>query len=264
MRRRHFIELEDQQWFPAPIRHGITDLLEVVLSFGNCYAPVLPRLAAALERTGTCEIVDLCSGSGGPWLRLLPYFSESQLQHVRLTDKYPNVLAAQYVVTRSKGRILAEAESVDATAVANDIRGFRTLFTSFHHFHPEVARAILADAVRSRVGIACFEFTERSIFAIALFCLSPLAVLVLAPFARPFRWSRMLLTYVLPVLPFAALFDGVVSCLRTYSPPELRELVREFNSEGYVWEIGQERSWRSPVPITFLIGYPTECLSDLK
>lgn len=256
MQRRHLIELEDQQWCPAAIRHGITDLLEFVLSVGNYYAPILPRLASALERTGAREIVDLCSGSGGPWLRLLPYFPERLLQRVRLTDKYPNVAAAQYVVARSKGRIIAEAQSVDATAVANDVRGFRTLFTSFHHFRPEIARAILADAVRSRVGIASFEFTERSIFAIALFCLSPLAVLLLAPFARPFRWSRMLLTYILPVLPFVTVFDGVVSCLRTYSPNELRELVRELNSEGYVWEIGQERSWRSPVPITFLIGYP--------
>ena len=255
MRRRHLIELEDETWCPAAVRHGITDLLQLVLSLANCYAPILPRLARALEMSGEREIVDLCSGSGGPWLRLLPYFPETQLRHVRFTDKFPNVAASRHVVANSKGRITVEEESVDATAVKN-VPGLRTLFTSFHHFRPGVARAILADAVKGRAAIAVFEFTERTVFAVALFCLSPLAVLLLAPFARPFRWSRVILTYIVPVLPLAAGFDGVVSCLRTYTLAELREMVGDLSPDGYVWEIGQKRSWRSPVPITFLIGYP--------
>ena len=255
MRRLHLIELEDQAWCPAAVRHGITDLLQLFLGLGNCYAAILPRLASALERSGERDILDLCSGSGGPWRRLLPYFSETQLRHVRFTDKYPNAAASRGIVANSKGRILIEQESVDATAVGR-VPGLRTLFTSFHHFRPEVARAILADAVRERATIAVFEFTERTVFAIALFCFSPIAVVLLAPFARPFRWSHMFLTYIVPVLPLAATFDGVVSCLRTYSEAELREMVADLSPGGYVWEIGQERSWRSPVPITFLIGYP--------
>lgn len=256
MRRHHLIEIEDEAWCPAAVRHGITDLLQLFLSLSNCYAPILPRLARALEMSGGRNIVDLCSGSGGPWLRLLPYFPEAQLRHIRFTDKYPNAAASRHVVASSKGRITVEEESVDATAVKN-LRGLRTLFTSFHHFRPAVARAILADAVKSGAAIAVFEFTERTALAIMLFCLSPLAVLLLAPFARPFRWSRMILTYIVPVLPLAAGFDGVVSCLRTYTPAELRELISDLSHDSYVWEIGQERSWRSPVPVTFLIGYPT-------
>ncbi len=255
MRRRHLIELEDEPWCPSGIRHGITDLLQLFLSVGNYYAPILPRLINALNRSGERDIVDLCSGSGGPWLRLLPHIPETQLRHVRLTDKYPNPAAARHVVADSNGRITVENESVDATAVEN-VHGLRTLFTSFHHFRPETAHAILADALAKRASIAVFEFTERSVFAIALFCLAPLAVLLLAPFARPFRWSRMFLTYIVPILPFAASFDGVVSCLRTYTPAELRKMVGDLGPNNYVWEIGQDRSWRSPVPITYLVGYP--------
>ncbi len=255
MRRLHLIELEDQAWCPAAVRHGITDLLQLFLGLGNCYAAILPRLARALEVSGERDIVDLCSGSGGPWLRLLPYFPKTQLCHVRFTDKYPNAAASRDLVANSNGRITIEQESVDATAVKN-LPGLRTLFTAFHHFRPDVARAILADAVRERATIAIFEFTERTAFAIILFCFSPIAVLLLAPFCRPFRWSTIFLTYVVPVLPLAAAFDGVVSCLRTYSEAELREMVANLSPGGYVWEIGQERSWRSPVPITFLIGYP--------
>ena len=77
-----------------------------------------------------------------------------------------------------------------------------------------------------------------------------------APFVRPFRWSRMLLTYMIPVLPLVGLFDGVVSCLRTYSPAELEKFVEKFQKQGYVWQVGEDRSGKSPLPITYLIGFP--------
>ena len=130
------------------------------------------------------------------------------------------------------------------------------MFTSFHHFPPPAARAILADAVNNRVGIGVFEFTERSFVGVAVLALSPLAVLFAVPFLRPMRWQTLLLTYVIPVLPVGALFDGIVSCLRTYSLGELSALVEPLASGGYTWEIGKARSWRSPIPITYLLGYP--------
>jgi hypothetical protein len=50
--------------------------LEFFLRIGNYYAPIVPRLRAALEKTGERQIVDLCSGGGGPWLRLLSEFGD--------------------------------------------------------------------------------------------------------------------------------------------------------------------------------------------
>ena len=89
-----------------------------------------------------------------------------------------------------------------------------------------------------------------------LMCLTPLAALILTLFIRPFRWSRLFWTYVVPVVPLVLLFDGIVSCLRTYTPEELRDFTEEFSACGYAWEIGEERAARSPVAITYLIGYP--------
>ena len=130
------------------------------------------------------------------------------------------------------------------------------MFTSFHHFRPADGKAILADAVKNRVGVGIFEFTERSLIGLISLAFTPVAVLVAVPFLRPVRWQTLLLTYVLPIIPLGALFDGMVSCLRTYSADELAELVEPLRGEGYVWTIGQVRSWRSPVPITYLLGYP--------
>ncbi len=107
-----------------------------------------------------------------------------------------------------------------------------------------------------RVGIGVCEFTERSVLGIAIFALTPFAVLFAVPLIRPMRGKTFLFTYLIPVIPVVALFDGIVSCLRTYSPRELAALVAAVDGGGYTWEIGKVRSWRSPIPITYLLGYP--------
>jgi hypothetical protein len=83
-------------------------------------------------------------------------------------------------------------------------------------------------------------------------------VLVLTPAIRPFRWSRLLWTYLLPVLPLAILFDGVVSCLRVYTPDEMLAMGREVGGDEYEWEAGFERPAGSPLPIPYLIGMPRQ------
>ena len=65
-------------------------------------------------------------------------------------------------------------------------------------------------------------------------------LLVLTPFVRPFRWSRLLFTYLIPLIPLLVLFDGTVSMLRIYQPDELRALVAGVpGQESYTWDIGE-------------------------
>ncbi|HXM61951.1 MAG TPA: hypothetical protein VN950_13935, partial [Terriglobales bacterium] len=80
---------------------------------------------------------------------------------------------------------------------------------------------------------------------------------------RPFRWSRLLWTYLIPVIPLVLLFDGVVSCLRTYRPQELREMVEKLKPPScqYQWEIGELAGGK--MPVTYLIGYPKVSLAYL-
>ena len=84
----------------------------------------------------------------------------------------------------------------------------------------------------------------------------PLMVLLMTPFIRPFRWSRLFWTYLIPVVPLVSLFDGLVSCLRTYSVAELRELVDGLEAENYQWDFGELKSKANPIPVTYLMGVP--------
>ncbi len=258
MRRIHLFEIEDQRWCPRSLRNGLTDMLRFLSDTMGMYQPIVPRLRAALERMGTRRILDLAAGAGGPWSKLLSQLSEgaSAPIEVRLTDYYPNENALEQVRRDAGNRLDFERQSVDAANVPPHLEGFRTMFTSFHHFRPDAARGILRDAVRQRRGIGIFEFTNRDWLTLLLLLPSPLFILLAAPFARPFRWSRLFWTYVVPLLPLAVTFDGLVSNLRTYTPDELREMVEELDAPDYEWDIGE-----APIPhmagrITYLIGHP--------
>lgn len=242
----------------------MTDFLGFLMETFEPYRGAAPILGHALDALRTHEIVDLCSGGGGPWLdlvRRIPAPGGSPL-HVRLTDRYPNHAAYARLRGASGGVIDGEPEPVSADALPARLDGFRTLFTALHHFRPADARAILADAVRARRGIAAFEVTRRTPLALLAMLFLPLLVLLCTPFIRPFRWSRLLWTYLLPVLPLAVWFDGTVSCLRTYSPTELRALVADLQ-EGYEWQIGTVRSAPLPSRVTVLVGLPSPAVAPL-
>lgn len=255
MGRVQLFEIEDQAWCPKAIRDAATDYLQFSQRISTPYAPVIPRLRDIVAHSGG-EVVDLCSGGAGPWPDILRAFAEAHTPvRVMLTDKYPNIPAFQAAQADFPDAITYVAQSVDAAQVPPDLKGIRTLFTAFHHFTPPQARAILADAVQQQQSIVVCEATEHKPGPILIMFLTPIIALLTTPLIRPFRWSRLLWTYLVPVIPAMLLFDGVVSCLRTYSPDELRALTADLN-EGYTWEIGQDRAARSLIPVTYLIGTP--------
>jgi hypothetical protein len=241
--RIHLVELHDLPACPPSLRDALTDFLAFALNLARAYDPAGPLLRRAVARAGAQRIVDLCSGAGGPWRRLAGEVGVPVL----LTDLYPH-----------RGGTVASlplrGKPVDARAVPGDLRGFRTMFTAFHHFRPADARAILEDAVRQRQGIGIFEVARRATLEIAVVAFTWLGALVALPFIRPWRWSRFFWTYLPPVLPVVGTFDGVVSCLRTYSRAEATELVRGLDS--YDWDIGEFRGGWSPLRGTYLIGVP--------
>jgi len=243
MSRLHAFEIHDQSWCPPSLRDALTDFLQFTINLGRSYAAIVPMLRDAIVRSGATSVLDLCSGAGGPWRTI----GAEMPVPVLLSDKFPNRAARM-------GAVPFHPAAVDATAVPADLPGFRTVFTAFHHFRPAEARAILADAVRQGQGIGVFEISRRAPIEIALIAFTWLAVLVIVPFIRPFRWSRLAWTYLPPVLPLVGVFDGVVSCLRTYSPVELRELLHGLDS--YDWRVGETRSPASPLVVTYLVGVP--------
>jgi hypothetical protein len=263
MRRVQFIELHEQRWFPSSLRDDVTDAVQFGFNLLKAYTPIAPILQSVIDRRGNGanslqSIVDMCSGGGGPWLELSQklqcHNGDSAGLQIWLTDKYPNLEAFQSVSAASDHHITYYPQSVDAMNVPRGLKGLRTMFTSFHHFSPKDARAILQNAVDAGESVGIFEITRRAPSAIGIIVIGVLLMFIHTPRIRPFRWSRLLWTYLIPIIPLVLLFDGVVSCLRTYRPQELREMVEKLAPCEYHWEIGELAGRRAPV--TYLIGYP--------
>ncbi|MBT8341847.1 MAG: hypothetical protein KJP07_17725 [Desulfatitalea sp.] len=162
MKRLHLFEIEDQRWCPELIRNGITDLLRLIECALGSYRLIIPRLISILTKLRTEEIVDLCSGGGGIWINLCHELDKvGNKTKIHLTDLNPNRASLGSLPVISSGRINIIANPVDATNVPSPLKGFRTFFTSFHHFPPDAARAVLCDVVKRKEGIGIFDEPEE-------------------------------------------------------------------------------------------------------
>ena len=122
-----------------------------------------------------------------------------------------------------------------------------------------VVRELRESGLEVRAGarqpIAVFEIPERTLSVVLSTLLAPFMVLVATPFIRPFRWGRLVYTYLLPLVPLTCLWDGVVSQLRAYTPDELDRLADDVSME-YAWASGKVAVGGLPARLTYLIGHP--------
>lgn len=263
--RLHCFELEDQAWFPAVIRDLATDYLHFIETIFGLHRPVVALLSEALRATESLHVIDLCSGGSGPILALQQALAAQGLDiRFTLTDRFPNLAAFRQAEAASQGRITFVMEPVDAREVPAHLRGFRTIFNSFHHFRPTEARAILRNAAQAGQPIGIFEIPERALPVIAAFVFTPLLVVLATPFIRPFQWRRLLWTYLVPLVPLTCLWDGIVSQLRAYTVAELDGLTQGLAPSDYLWRAGRVRFPSLPGHVTYVLGYPCSLVKGVS
>ena len=259
MRRSQLVELEDLPWFPALLRDCMTDHLSFLSArAGFVLKSVAAKLADAIKSTDDDTILELCAGGGGPSVALSKQVANrlGRRPKVVLTDLFPNIPRMELASKDSSGDVSFIRSPINACTVGSELKGFRLCFNSFHHLQEDVALACLEDAVKHGRGIAVMELVDRSVLGFLQVAFATTTIFFAAPFQKPFKWSRLFLVYVLPVIPVAILFDGIVSCLRVYSPDELKHLVSKLPVNNYKWEIDTVREPFLPVKITYLIGIP--------
>ncbi len=248
MPRMHLFELQDQPGFPAVLGDAGTAYLRTLSDKMGAADFLGPVVAEALDRSGATAWVDLCSGAGGP----APQIAQKIGRSVILSDLKPNRDA---LAQAAREGATVHADPVDAAAVPPSLGGLRTLFNAFHHFGDETALAVLQDAVAAGQPIAIVELSERSVPSVLSAAFIPLLVWLVMPFVRPVRLSWLLLTYVLPVLPWTIAWDGLVSHLRTRNPDELRALCARLDAPGWTFE-ARRQAVKGPAGFTLLLALP--------
>lgn len=256
MARLHLVEFEDLKWFPKAIRNYMTDFLQAVANKFDFYKTITPILKKGVDAAEEKQIIDLASGGGGGWIKLSEHIAEEMPDvNVRLTDFYPNIAAFEQTQTKNPKVFTFERESVNALDVPSRLKGMRTQFLSLHHFRPNEVQQIFQNAVDAKSPIATFEAQKRSVGDFIKFFFSPINVIFMTPFIRPFRLGRIIFTYLIPIVPIFVWWDGLVSVLRTYSEKELNEIIGQLeNGDSFEWELSFVKN--GAVEIYYVLGVP--------
>jgi hypothetical protein len=239
--RLQLVEWNDLEVTSVALRDTIVESLSRSLRWGRMMRPLVEPFCAFLDAAGTDEILDLCSGAGGPASVLADELGErGGAPHFLLTDLYPRVESWQNVQKAHPGVIDFVSESVDATAIPPALAEgrARVVINAFHHFPPPLAKAIIADAVAGSRGIFISEALVRNPLSFLAFGPAGLAALLAEPLlAERDRLKKALLVWATPIALAAGTWDGLVSTMRIYEEPDLRAMVAPFG-DAYRWTYG--------------------------
>lgn len=242
MRRHQLFEFNDTPQVPDFIQEAILETLGEVLDRGRIIDALFPHFAKFAADSGVDELLDLGAGSARVARILARSLAAAGMETPRivLTDLHPRPALWESVEAASGGRITSVRSPVDALAIPADVsrgRG-RMIINAIHHFPPELVRGVLADTVRSGAPIFLAEGFDRELSGFLPFARLGTGLLLTNPLrARRRRIARAICTWVVPVIPVAAVWDGLVSTARVHTLDELHAMARSI-APSWRWEGG--------------------------
>ncbi|KAI1436202.1 hypothetical protein GGR50DRAFT_652160 [Xylaria sp. CBS 124048] len=281
--RYHLFEIDDQPWFPSFLRgyvqSGLTHLWTTCLPLLQRCSPAT-LVASILQRelkkaVSSYTYIDFCAGAGGPTPQiekslnwdLSSQSSSSSPDGVKfvLTDLHPHVESWKQAASKS-AHLTYVPMPVDAAAAPPDLieknkadgKGvFRLFNLAFHHFQDDLARAMLKNTVETSDGFGIFELQSRTFSSFVSCSLFGVFIFLIAPFL--YWWSPQVLffIYIVPVVPFVLVFDGLVSSLRTRTADEVELLLRTCgaaDTSDWVVRSGSETFLWPSGHLTWVIG----------
>lgn len=218
-------------------------------------------LLEQLQNPSTYSFVDICAGGGGPTPTIEKQVNNQLTEDgkepakFKLTDLSPHVDEWTRLSKRSSNIdfVPEPVNAIDARDLAEKGKKECRLFSlAFHHLDDDVAAAVLKNTIETadaivyvRLILIClhwpglntdavfvlssiFELQNRSLLGL----INVLGVGLGASLVTLFYfWQdpiHLLFTYLIPIIPFVFIFDGVVSCLRTRSHDEVLSLLRQY------------------------------------
>lgn len=225
MKRKQVPQITNASWFPDFLTRCVHEFMTWFVNKVNAAKPFTPVIEEGMQHADKIVVIDKRCGAGFETVDRL------------LDDKIV--------------RVFVDAENFKASE-----EGLYLSVNSFHQFSVDEARNILKQISHNRHPLVIVEGNNDSLWQVfGMTVIVPLTVLLTAPFVKPFRFERLIFTYLIPVLPFVTFFDGFMALFKLYAPKDLDELTTSINTEGYYWRSGKLDNGRGG-KIIYLIGYP--------
>ncbi len=213
-------ELEDFDWFPEILRNQQTEFIGYVVTRFHIYQTLQRYLQSRIPKGSS--IVDLCSGSGQPAISL--FCGDEHYDTLVLTDKFPNKNDAV------DDGCFYDPSSQDVLEMNFDKKNIYTMFNSFHHFKDDEQLKLIRRMRASGSEAYFVEILSPDLLCfLKVLAMTTVGQIFLAPFVKPFSWSRLFFTYIIPVNILTIAWDGIVSVLKSKSVKAYRELLQNEN-----------------------------------
>lgn len=227
MKRKQVFQFSNQKWYPSFLKRDMYEFMSWFVGKVNAAKPFLPVLEEVIGNTQTKTIINIDSKTGAGIETVLPLLPEGiKILNIELEN----------FSTRNKGTY--------------------TFINSFHQLDEKKAKYYLTQIADSGNSVAVLEGNNDSLWqVVGMTVFVPLTVILSAPFVQPFRFTRLIYTYLIPILPIVTMMDGFLALFKLYNPNDLDELVSTIPEKNYTWKSGKADNGRGG-KIIYLMGYP--------
>jgi hypothetical protein len=229
MRRKQITQFINTKWCPRQIKKLCSEFVSWFVVKVNAAKPFIPVIENALTESKKNNIINLELNIGAGIETVRPFLN----RHLIITST-----------------TLSEINTQQQS-------GMYLFVNSFHQLPAITAKKTLEEIAKSRNPVVVVEGNNDSLWQlIGMTIFVPFTVILSAPFVKPFRWSRILFTYIIPVLPFIISIDGCIALLKLYNPKDLNKLTSSIKVSGYKWTAGKKDNGRGG-KIIYLTGIST-------
>ncbi|MFZ1751411.1 MAG: hypothetical protein WAU01_14525 [Saprospiraceae bacterium] len=227
MKRKQVFQFSNQKWYPSFLKRDMYEFMTWFVGKVNAAKPFLPFLEDIFDKTKKRTIINVDSKIGAGIDTLLPLLSGD-----------------------------TEVINMDVEKFSTEQKGTYTFVNSFHQLDEDRAKHFFSQIAESGNSVAVLEGNNDSLWqVVGMTIFVPLTVIISSPFVQPFRITRLIFTYLIPILPIVTMLDGFLALFKLYNPNDLNELVSNIPVKSYVWKSGKADNGRGG-KIIYLMGYP--------
>lgn len=257
MGRKQAFQFTSQPWFPSFLRKQVDEFLDFMVRLPRANRPFLPlfdellahskaRVVVGFDGQDGGGLAHIASEVGGPRNAELSVVLADERWSPARVERVEELAARPVEVLTCPAREAAERFKG---------RGVGVYINSFHRLGRGEDRAALAELVNRDLDVFIGEGNNNSLWqVVGMTVFVPVLMFLFTPLVKPFRLSRLFFTYLVPVIPFVVVWDGLAALFRLHRPEDFEALAKSVGRSDYVWKAGKRQNGRGGYVI-YLLGY---------